>query len=238
MGLLAKLFGASKGAQKDRGDYGTLAMPPSAEAGALLAAMTDEERLNFADLLRHLQEWHESVAETDQLSFHPEARALLWGAGLAKIADHYREVGRNDEALFFTSAAWKLSRYPVFAFNLAVMSFEAGDVKGARTLFQTYLAEYRNVLTSPSMRLINPNITAEELETLARSARANVSSSSAVILGLISHIDGLVRTFRYSAKCPCSLNITARLKAKTGYLESFQAALVKKSALSFRPTSR
>ena len=68
----------------------------------------------------------------------------------------------------------KLSGYPVFAFNLAVMSSEAGDVNGARILFQTYLAEYRNVLTSPTMRLVNPNVTAEELETLARSARARL----------------------------------------------------------------
>ena len=150
MGLLGKLFGATKDTQQDRSDYGTLAMPPSAEAGALLAAMNDEERLNFTDLLGHLQEWHESIAETDQLRFHPEARAVLCGAGLANIADHYREAGRNDKALFFTSAAWELSRYPVFAFNMAVMSSEAGDVKGARTLFQAYLAEYRNVLTSPS----------------------------------------------------------------------------------------
>jgi hypothetical protein len=161
---------------EDRTDNGTLFTPPSAEAGALLEAMTEEEKYNFTDLLRNLQEWHESVMEKGSLSFHPEARARLWGIALAKIADHYHEIGLNDKALFFMSTAWNLSRYPVFAFNVAVLSTEAGDLKNARTLLETYLAEYRNILTSPSLMLMNPNITLDELEDLAKSARARLTA--------------------------------------------------------------
>jgi hypothetical protein len=176
MGLFSKLFGAAKSPKDDRDDYGTLFMPPSAEAGALLAVMTEEEKSNFTDLLRHLQEWYESVAEKGPISFHPEARAGLWGIALAKIAEHYRDIGRNDKALFFTSAAWNLSKYPIFAYNVAVLSTEAGDLKHAQTLLEIYLAEYGNVLTSPSLRLMNPEITAEELEDLAKSARARLAA--------------------------------------------------------------
>jgi hypothetical protein len=176
MDLFSKLFGAAKNPKDGRDDYGTLFMPPSSEAGALLTVMTEEDKSNFADLLRHLQEWHESVAEKSPLSFHPEARACLWGVALAKIADHYREIGRNDKAIFFMSAAWNLSKYPIFAYNLAVLSTEAGDLKHAQPLLEVYLAEYRNVLTSPSLRLMEPDITAEELEDLAKSARARLDA--------------------------------------------------------------
>lgn len=176
MGLFSKSFGAAKNPKDDREDYGTLFMPPSSEAGALLAVMTEEEKSNFTDLLRHLQEWHESIAEKGPLSFHPEARACLWGVALAKIADHYRGIGRNDKALFFMSAAWNLSKYPVFAYNVAVLSMEAGDLKHAQTLIEIYLAEYRNVLTSTSLRLMNPDITVGELEDLAISARARLAA--------------------------------------------------------------
>lgn len=146
------------------------------EGGALLAAMTEEKKYNLTDLLRHLQEWHESVTKTAPLSFHPEARARLWGAALAKIADHYHDIGRNDKALFFMSAAWNLSKYPIFAYNVALLSAEAGDLKHAQTLLETYLAEYRNVLTSPSLRLVNPDITIGELDDLAKSARARLAA--------------------------------------------------------------
>jgi hypothetical protein len=172
MGLLNKSFGTGHSAKDNLDDYGTLSKPPSAEAGAILAAMTKEEKFNFSDLLRHLQEWHESVAEKSPISFHPEARASLWGAALSKIADHYRDIGQNDKALFFMSAAWNISRYPIFAYNMASWSIEAADERHAKTLLETYLAEYRKVLTTPALRLVNPEITEDELEDLAKSARA------------------------------------------------------------------
>ncbi|MFI5109175.1 MAG: hypothetical protein ACHP78_10050 [Terriglobales bacterium] len=160
-----------------RGDYGTLSIPPSDEAKTILSSMTEEEKLNFNDLLGRLQGWHESVAETHPLHFHPAARASLWGAALAKLADHYREVGENDRALFMT-AAWTLSQYPIFAFNTALLllSVDAGDVIHAGALLQTYLAEYRKVLTSPVLRLVNPEMTEEELEDIAKSARARLAA--------------------------------------------------------------
>ena len=179
-GLFIWLRARSKSRATDpkeyRGDYGRLSMPPSPEAATILSSMTEEEKLNFRDLLGRLQEWHESIAEKGPLSFHPEARASLWGTALAKIADHYREIGRNDRALFFTSAAWNLSRYPVFAYNVAMLSIETGDVIHAKNLLETYLAEYRNVLTSSSLRLVNPEVTADELERLAKSARTKLAA--------------------------------------------------------------
>ena len=33
--------------------------------------------------------------------YHYEVRAELWGVALAKIADHYRDVGDLPRALFF-----------------------------------------------------------------------------------------------------------------------------------------
>lgn len=161
--------------QDDRSDYGSLLMPPSAEAGAIQAAMTDEEKANFIDLLRHLQEWYDSGSEEGPVSFHPEARALLWGTALAKIADHYHSTNRPDKALFFCSTAYNLSQHPFFAYNVAMLSVAAGDLKRAQTLLETFLAHHQDMLTSPRMRLVSPDITAEELEDMAKSARAKLA---------------------------------------------------------------
>jgi hypothetical protein len=163
-----------KNKQDDRSDYGSLLMPPSAEAGAIQAAMTDEEKANFIDLLRHLQEWYDSSSEEGPVSFHPEARALLWGTALAKIADHYHSINRHDKALFFCSTAYNLSRHPFFAYNVAMLSVAAGDLKRAQTLLETFLTHHQDMLTSPRMRLISPDITAEELEDMVKSARAKL----------------------------------------------------------------
>jgi hypothetical protein len=179
MGLFTNLLGAAKNPKKDdRSDYGTLLMPPSSEAGALLSAMTEEEKFNFTDHLQHLQEWLESEMETspDHLSFHPESRARFWGLALAKIADHYVDIGRHDKALYFMSIAWNLSEYPIFAYNLAVLSTGAKDLKHAQILLETYLTEYRNVITNPIFRIMNPHITEGELEDLAKSARARLAA--------------------------------------------------------------
>jgi hypothetical protein len=138
--------------------------------------MTEEESLNFKDLLQRLQGWHESVAGSGPMSFHPEARAALWGAALGKIADHYRETNRNDRALFFTWAAWHLSRYPVFAFNAGVLAMAAGDTASAEEFLRTYLAEYSKVLVTPVLRLVDPEVTKEELERLAAMARSKLGA--------------------------------------------------------------
>lgn len=160
---------------KDSSDgYGPLSMPPSSEAAAILAAMTEEEKVNFSELLRHLQEWLESSAEKQSVKFHPEARAVFWGTAFAKIADHYRDINRNEKALFFTNIAWNLSRYPVFAYNKALFLIAAGDFRSAKTLLETYLAEYRKVLTNPLLTVVNPEMTEEKLEKLAGSARAKI----------------------------------------------------------------
>lgn len=168
--------GATKNPKEDRSDYGSLFIPPSAEAGALQAALTEEEKTNFIDLLRHLQEWYDSSSEEGPVSFHPQARTLLWGAALAKIGDHYRSIGRNDKALFFVSTAYSLSQHPFFAYNVAILSAEAGDLKRAQTLLETFLAQHQNMLTSPLLKLVNPDITTGELEDMAKSARATLAS--------------------------------------------------------------
>jgi hypothetical protein len=162
--------------KENRNDYGTLSMPPSAEAEAILTAMTEEEKFNFNNLLQHLQNWHKSVGGIGQLNFHPEVRASLWGTALAKISDHYQDIGQNDRALFFMNAAWNISRYPIFAYKMALLSIEVGNVKHAKKLLKTYLSEYQNVLTSATLMFVNPEITKDELENLAKSARSKLAT--------------------------------------------------------------
>src|SRR5438445_742287 len=99
-------------------------MAPSREAEAIASSMTQEEKVNFRDLLGRLQEWHESGVGEGPLSFHPGGRAMLWSVALGKIADHYRETNQTDKAFFFTNAAWILSNYPVFAYNAGMLSIE------------------------------------------------------------------------------------------------------------------
>jgi len=164
-------------------DDGTLYLPPSDEAKTILSLMTEEERLNFNDLLGRLQAWHESVAGTDanrrqgmrRSLLPPEIRAPLWGTALAKIADHYRDIGRLDKALFFSESAWNVSKYPVFAYNAALLAHDIGDNLHARTLLLTYLAEYRNAMANPLFALVNPEAAPDELEQVANSARAKLA---------------------------------------------------------------
>ena len=175
----AKLLNSSQNKERtgDWDDYGTLSKPPSDEANAFLSSMTGEEKLNFHSLLGLLQE---SVPAG--MILHPEARASLWGAALAKIADHYRATGRNDRALLFMETAWSLSKYPVFAFNAALLSLSVNpaDVTHARTLLQTYLAEYQNVLAKPVLMLVNPEFTATQLEDVAMFAREELAALQSV----------------------------------------------------------
>jgi hypothetical protein len=103
-------------------EYGDASVPPSAEAGSILSLMTKEEKFNFTNLLRNLQEEFESAGEKGPLKFHAEVRAALWGLAFAKIADHYRGLGQDEKTMFFMSAAWHTSKYPVFAFNIAILS--------------------------------------------------------------------------------------------------------------------
>jgi hypothetical protein len=157
-------------------DYGTLSVPPSDEASTILLAMTDEERRNFNDLLDQLQKWHERAARTPGLLLHPEARACLWGAALAQIADYFRGIEQNRRALFFAGAAWNISKYPVFAFNTALLSFNEGDIRRAGNLLQKYLDCYKDIPKSATMRLVDPTITIEQLEALAETALAQIKA--------------------------------------------------------------
>jgi len=162
-----------------RDDYGTLSMPPSDEVKRLLSSMTEEEIFNFKDLLGRLQAGHESRRRVSPLHFHPEARAVLWGTALAKLADHFHEIGRKERALFFTEAAWKLSMYPLFAYNAALLASEAGDARQARSWFLIYLAEYQDALRNPVLKLVtedDPEVTASRFEAFAKSARARLAT--------------------------------------------------------------
>jgi len=99
MGLLSKLFDAAIKPKVNRDDflYGPLSMPPSAEAGAIVTAMNAEERYNFNEILRLLQEGLETTAGVGRLGIHPDARASLWGTALSKMSDHYHEIGGYDK---------------------------------------------------------------------------------------------------------------------------------------------
>jgi hypothetical protein len=171
-----------------KGDYGTLFMPPSPDATSILPLMTEEERINFNGLLKHMQETSESISETRPLHFDPNSRTALWGVALGKMADHYFEVGRTDpgypnrldrphadRALVFMTAAWKLSKYPVFAFNAGILSANLGDVAAAQTWLQTYLSEYHHAEISPLLKSSETNISPDELEELAIAARKRLA---------------------------------------------------------------
>lgn len=161
----------------DTSDYGILSKPPSDLASTILSGMTEEEKSNFQDLLGRLEGWLESGSDRPGLLFHPEARAALWGAALAKLADHFHEVSQNQRALFFMGAAWNISEYPVFAFNAALLCLSCSDPPRARSLFGAYLSGYKNVMGNDSMRLIDPTITAEKLEAIASTARNRLAGS-------------------------------------------------------------
>jgi hypothetical protein len=160
-----------------RGDYGPVRLAPSADVNAILTSMTKEERLNFDDALAHVQKWYDSGAGAQgPVSFHPEGRAALWGAALAKIADHFHHTGRDDRAFFFTDAAWKVSKYPVFAFNAGILSMAQGDYVKARSLLLAYLDGYQKVLATSSFQLIDSKITAENLELMAQNAQERLTA--------------------------------------------------------------
>jgi hypothetical protein len=117
MGLFKNPLGARKDVTESIDEYGPVSMPPSAEAGAILAAMSEDEKVDFSELLRHLQEELESHAEKDQsVKVHFEVRAAFWGIAFGKIADHYHDIGHDDKAMFFASTAWNVSKFPIFAF--------------------------------------------------------------------------------------------------------------------------
>ena len=62
---------------------------------------------------------------------------------------------------------------------MGLLAFLAEDYEHARTLFQTYLSEYRTVLRSPkwnTLKLLRTEWTEEELEKLAKSARAKIAA--------------------------------------------------------------
>jgi hypothetical protein len=181
MGLFKNPFRARENVTEGIAEYGPLSMPPSAEAAATLAMMSEEDKMNFRELLRRLQEWLESHAENNQsVKVHSEGRGAFWGIAFGKIADHYRDIGRDDKAMFFASTAWNVSKFPVFAFNTGLFAFLAEDYERARTLLQTYLSEYRKILTDPKWNTFWKSTgvewTEDELEKLAESARAKIAA--------------------------------------------------------------
>jgi len=74
------------------------------------------------------------------------------------------------------SAAWNISRYPLYAYNIALMSIDAGDVRHAKILLQTYLAKYQKVQNTPYLMLLNDQITHDMLEDYAKSARSRLTA--------------------------------------------------------------
>jgi hypothetical protein len=162
----------------DVSDYGTLSMPPSDDAAGILWFLTEKERTDFDDILRRRQARVDRAIGAAESFLHPEARACFWGSALAEIAASYDALGDKVRALFFMDAAWDISRYPVFAFRTALLylSVDPKNPIRARTLFQSYLDGYRDVLSRPTQVLINPQITEAELEGLARAARKGINS--------------------------------------------------------------
>jgi len=138
--------------------------------------MTDMEKSWFTDLLERAQKWHECAAGQTGLIFHPEARTAMWAVALSKIADGYHQSNNCEKALFFANAAWRLSKYPVFAFNAAVLHMALDQGDAARPLLYSYLAEYKNIHSNSVWEFIDPAITSEQLDKLADSARVRLTA--------------------------------------------------------------
>ena len=114
-------------AYMDVSDYGTVSMPPSDEAAATLLSLTEGEKLELNEVFNALQSRQDSIWGASGTLLHPKARSALWGSAFAKISDYYHARGRNDRAFFFMQAAWNISKYPVFAFNTALLSFRYSE---------------------------------------------------------------------------------------------------------------
>jgi hypothetical protein len=157
-----------------RGDYTSVFRAPSNDAKAIASLMTDEERANFNALLARLQQWHEGAAGNGSVKFHPEARALLWSSALAKIADHYQEIKQYERGYFFANAAWTLSRYPLFAFNAGLHSIQIGEIDRGKQFLNLFLDTYKSITTTPTFRLVDPDVNTDQLEDLAQKARSKL----------------------------------------------------------------
>ena len=157
-------------------DYGDALMLPSSHAQSVLDRMTTEERFNLTDLLKRLQGWYGTDSEGREVRFHPEMRGVLWGMALAKLADHFRGAGNNKRALFFMESAWNVCRYPVFAWNAALLAIELQESTILERFLHSYLAEYPTALSNQLFTLIDPELSREKLDDYAASARAILSS--------------------------------------------------------------
>jgi hypothetical protein len=159
---------------QDVSGYGQLSMPPSEEARAIVSSFPEEDRVKFTNLLGQLQTLAESFFKIAGVPLHPETRADLWGAALREIGDEYLKSGRSDKTLFFTEAAWKVSEYPLFAYNAGILRSAMEDVFNAKPLLETYLSEYRFIQPSSSPMSVDPEVTVDELKDAARTALAEL----------------------------------------------------------------
>jgi hypothetical protein len=165
--------------QVDTSDYGPAMMPPSHEAKMLLGRLTEKDRGGLLELLELLQADLEQGSNNAGVNLHPEARACLWGLSLAKLGDVYGEANSAEKASFFMTAAWNISRYPIFANNAALLAIANGETQRAKGLLEDYLSSYKSALANQMFTLIDPNQSAEELERLARSAELRLAAINA-----------------------------------------------------------
>jgi len=175
-----KIISKDAGLYWDVSDFGTADVLPSERAMSILAAMTTEEKLNLYGVLQDLQRRMEIMSKTPGLLLHPDVRSGLWGKAIAKISDHYFELGDYQRTLFFMEAAWNLSRYPLFAVHTALLKARFGQLAEARSMLENYLAEYRNV-RSATMNFVYPFISENQLESVARSARETRATISRLL---------------------------------------------------------
>jgi hypothetical protein len=125
--------------------------------------------------LKCAKEEYESAGQIGAISFHPEARAYLWGAAFGRMADHCREIGDTGRALFFALAAWNTSKHPIFAYNGGILAAGLGDVGTAEKLLKIYLAQYKSLVGTPMYTLATPGFTADDFERLAITAEERLS---------------------------------------------------------------
>ncbi len=98
-----------------------------------------------------------------------------WGEDIvvnSHIGDgvHLEEIvfnGRRDELFEGLKA---------LALNPGMLSIEAGDTDRGKQFLNTYLATYPTILSSPTFMLVDPEITSDELERLAETARDKLAA--------------------------------------------------------------
>jgi hypothetical protein len=94
----------------------------------------------------------------------------MWGRSLANLAEFYREKELRERALRYMNAAWRVSQYPLFANDAALLALSIGETARARSLLKSFLSDYQRSLQD-RYKMIEPGLSADRLGQIISSAR-------------------------------------------------------------------